>query len=284
MMGYHSSEDQRPLTYWNGYPVYATTLIIAIHVVAFLVTALIITMGAGGMLNYLAFSSVDVLRGGQIWQFLTYGFIHLPETGIWFAIEMLMLFWFGREVEQYLGRKAFLWLYAGLMLLVPVALTIVGFAIPTAYAGSRAVHFAIFVGFAALYPSAMMMFGLAAKWVAIILVALSAVQAIAYHNLPDLVTLVATLGAVMLYIGHHRGQITLPTMDFLKPKPKFSVVRDESPRPRSRRAPVEESEVDAIDPLLDKIARSGLASLTPKERERLEKAREALLKKGPSPR
>jgi hypothetical protein len=146
------------------------------------------------------------------------------------------------------------------------------------------VHFAIFVAFAALYPSAMMMFGLAAKWVAIILVALSAVQAIAYHDLPDLLTLIATLGAVMVYIGHVRGQITLPSMDFLKRKPKFSVVRDEPPRARSRRAPVEESEVDAIDPLLDKIARSGLASLTPKERERLEKAREALMKKGSSPR
>jgi hypothetical protein len=41
----------------------------------------------------------------------------------------------------------------------------------------------------------------------------------------------------------------------------------------------EDEAVDAIDPLLDKIARSGMASLTLKERARLEKAREALMKK-----
>ena len=38
-------------------------------------------------------------------------------------------------------------------------------------------------------------------------------------------------------------------------------------------------EVESIDPLLDKIARTGMASLTAKERTRLEKAREALIRK-----
>ena len=41
-----------------------------------------------------------------------------------------------------------------------------------------------------------------------------------------------------------------------------------------------EEEIDTeVDELLEKIARSGLSSLTSKERKQLEKAREALLKK-----
>jgi hypothetical protein len=45
MLGYDSSEDQRPITYLNGYPIYATTLLIIVHVVAFLLCAMMI--GAG---------------------------------------------------------------------------------------------------------------------------------------------------------------------------------------------------------------------------------------------
>ena len=59
-------------------------------------------------------------------------------------------------------------------------------------------------------------------------------------------------------------------------RPKFRVL----PAPTARSRRVEEpDEVESIDPLLDKIARSGMNSLTAKERARLEKAREALLKK-----
>jgi hypothetical protein len=85
----------------------------------------------------------------------------------------------------------------------------------------------------------------------------------------------------------------------LQRKPRFRVVPSPSERtggfgrsaagapaaPRVRASEINasvrsmqaESEVDA---LLDKIARSGLASLSAAERERLEKARQEMLKKG----
>jgi hypothetical protein len=37
--------------------------------------------------------------------------------------------------------------------------------------------------------------------------------------------------------------------------------------------------IESIDPLLDKIAKHGIGSLTPREREQLEQARAELLKK-----
>jgi membrane associated rhomboid family serine protease len=277
MTGYDSSDDQRPITYFNGYPIYATTLLVIVHVAAFLLCALAVGTGQIPLLSWLAFSSVHVLQGGAVWQFVTYALVHSPAEGIWFAVEMLMLFWFGRQVEQFLGRRDFLRLYVGLWLITPVALTLVGLARPAQHAGSSGLHFAMFVAFAAIYPGALLMFGIAARWFAIILVALYSVQALAFGDLPLLVSLWASTGAAVLYIRWHRGQLTLPSVNVFQRKPKLSVVRAEPAR-TSRAMPAED-EVDEIDPLLDKIAKTGLDSLTAKERARLEKARAALMKR-----
>jgi len=44
---------------------------------------------------------------GFIWQLVSYPFIGKGATGIWFLIELLILFWFARDVYRYLGRKPF---------------------------------------------------------------------------------------------------------------------------------------------------------------------------------
>ena len=53
------------------------------------------------------------------------------------------------------------------------------------------------------------------------------------------------------------------------------------PRPtlQSKPAPPRDDVIESIDPLLDKIAKHGIASLTAREREKLEQARAELLKK-----
>jgi hypothetical protein len=59
----------------------------------------------------------------------------------------------------------------------------------------------------------------------------------------------------------------------LQPKPKFKVV----PKPVPTRR--EEDDIsESVDPILDKIARSGIGSLTPNERRTLDRARDRLLK------
>jgi hypothetical protein len=46
---------------------------------------------------------------GFVWQIGTYPFIGWGLSGIWFLIELLILFWFGRDVFWRLGRQRF-WL------------------------------------------------------------------------------------------------------------------------------------------------------------------------------
>ena len=67
---------------------------------------------------------------------------------------------------------------------------------------------------------------------------------------------------------------------FFQRKPKLRVLPP--PAARSRHAREVEEDDDAmgeVDALLDKIKESGMASLTPRERAKLEEARAALMKK-----
>src|SRR5205814_9826514 len=59
----------------------------------------------------------------------------------------------------------------------------------------------------------------------------------------------------------------------LRPNPKFKVVPNPVPTRR------EEDDIsESVDPILDKIAKSGIGSLTPSERRTLDRARDRLLK------
>ena len=61
----------------------------------------------------------------------------------------------------------------------------------------------------------------------------------------------------------------------ITPKPKYHVVPKTGPR-----RPAESDDVySSIDPILDKITKFGMGSLTPSERRQLNHEREQLLKK-----
>lgn len=53
--------------------------------------------------------SPAVWQRGFLWQLLTYGFTGHGGPSFWFLFQLLMIFWFGRDVFSRLGRKAF-WL------------------------------------------------------------------------------------------------------------------------------------------------------------------------------
>ena len=109
--------------------------------------------------------ALQVLRAGHFWQIATYAFVHPPS--IWFAINLYMLFFFGREVERFIGQRAFILLYVSLVLLPTLFLTIWGLSGRILYGDSSAVHFGIFVAFAAIYPNVELLFRIQVKWVAL---------------------------------------------------------------------------------------------------------------------
>ena len=264
------TDQNGPLTWMGGFPVYFSTVIAGVQGVALILSALAMAAGSEMLLQTLGFSSVAVGRQGFIWQLFTYAFIHTPPYWV-FLIELYLLVVFGREVETHLGRSAFIQLYALLVLAPAVVLTALGWAgWNTVMTGSSALHFGIFVAFALIYPTAEVLFTIQARWVALALLAVNSLQCLALSNYDALAVLAVDCVTACLFVGWRQGRFER------QPAPARR-----SPAPSTRRTEtrpaVDDNPLDAVDPILEKISRHGLGSLTARERERLESARSRLL-------
>jgi membrane associated rhomboid family serine protease len=274
MIADRNAGDTSPITWVGSFPVYASTVLAAVHTVTMVLTALAMFAGAKGLLDALEFSSLAVTGHFAIWQLVTYAFVNPPE--ILFLLQIYLLVAFGREIESFLGRRAFLTVYAALLLLPPAVLTLAGLAgFPSGYAGSSALHFSVFIAFATLYPRAEIFFSIQARWLAAGLLAISVLQALAYAPFPGLVVLLLDAGAAFVLVQFLRGAWTLEDMIPRRPHPHLRIVRE----PEVAAAPEAPAEDATIDAILEKISRSGILSLTSAERSQLEKARANLLAK-----
>jgi rhomboid family protein len=284
MFGVTTSDDYRPVAWMGRYPVDVTTMLVGVHVVCAILTALVFAASHSGVVNYFMFDSAAVWSGAQVWRLITYAFIHLPTGSglLWFAIEMYILFVFGREVERFIGQRAYIALYSVLLLLPVMVLTLWGLWTRTVTASSGALHFAVFVAFATIYPNVEFFLRIKAKWVALILAAIGTLSALAAHDWQTLVVLWTSIGAAFLFIELRGAGPELAWWSALKErlatKPKFHVVP--KTRPRSSSSRMESEDVySSIDPILDKISKFGIGSLTASERRQLDRERERLLKK-----
>ena len=278
MFGVTISDDYRPVAWMGRYPVDVTTILVGLHVAVAVITCILVALGAGSMLNYLAFDSAAVLYAGQAWRILTYAFVHVPSALLWFAVEMYMLFVFGREVERFLGRRAYIALYVVLLIAPAAVLTTWGFWQRSALAGSPALHFGIFVAFATIYPRVELFLRIMAKWVALILAAIYTLQLFAYHAWADLAVVWTSIGAAFLFVELRGAGPELVWLNNLKalgrPKPRLHIVQKST----SRRVVEPDDVYASVDPILDKISKSGIGSLTDAERRQLDRARKRLLK------
>jgi membrane associated rhomboid family serine protease len=269
MIADRNSGNTSPLTWVGAFPVYASTVLAAVHVATMVLTALAFAFGARGVLeSTFSFSSRAVLEHFAAWQVVTYAFVHPPQ--LLFLLEIYLLVVFGREIESFLGRNAFLRLYAVLLLLPPLVLLAAGLAgFSTVFMGSSALHFGVFIAFATLSPSAQILFSIQARWIAVALLAFSALQCLAYSMLTDLSVLLLDSAAAFATVQFLRGQwvIGLPAR-----RSHLRVVRSQD---KSARVTPPAS----IDSILEKISKSGMGSLTPGERAQLEKARAELIEK-----
>src|SRR5437588_1818230 len=277
MFGVTTSDDYRPVTWMGRFPIDVTTILVAMHVGVAILTCLVGAASGGAVLNFMLFDSARVLGAGQIWRLGTYAFVHSPGMRLWFAIEMYMLFVFGREVERFIGQRAYIALYALLLFIPSLLLTVWGLGQRTGLAGSLALHFGIFVAFATIYPAAELLLRITAKWSAVILGAIYVLQLLAYNAWTDLAVLLTSIAVGFCFVRLRGVGPELVWWENLKarlqPKPKFKVVPKSTPARRD-----DDDISESVDPILDKIARSGIGSLTPNERRILDRARDRLLR------
>jgi len=275
MIANRNFEQCEPLTWVGRVPVYLSTAIAFAHAVMMVFTALALASGAEWFFQILSFSPQSAIGKVHLWQFGTYAFVNRPE--IFTLIQLVLLAFFGRDVEKFIGRRSFAWLYAILVLAIPVLLSVLSFlgVESGSYSGSDAVHFAIFVAFALIYPGAEIFFGIQARWIAIALLGIYTLQMLAYRQWISLSILWWECGVSAAWMMREGVRsFSLPSVSTIPVK------RPERRSKPARREPEKEVELyDSIDPILEKIARQGIGSLTRGEREKLERVRAALLEK-----
>ncbi len=275
MIARRSSEFSAPIAWVGRIPVYTVTIIVALHVVGMITAVLMKAFGSMDPASLFGFNTTSVFHDFQFYRCLTYAFIHNPDP--WFILEMVMFYIFGRDVEIFLGRGGFVRLYAGLVLIAPTLLLTISAATGQSLhlLGGWA-NFAVFIAFASLYPNAQILFQITAKMIAWIFLGIAFLQLLAARQTTDMAALFATVS--LAWFAIRRGATVAPR--FLAKLNPAALLRRRS-RPRLRIVKPKESpdpEV-LIDSLLEKISRSGISSLSSRERRQLEQARTALLQK-----
>jgi len=276
-----SFNEDRPVTYFRGYPVYCATILTVTYAIGVLATFFAKAFGSWDLIvSLLAFDSNRSILGGQIWQIVTYSFIDIPS--FFTIIGLIFLYVSAVEIEKYIGKRRFLTLYAVIVLIPVVTLTALGLATttPILYFGQTQIMIGLFIAFCTLYPGVQWGGFLTAKWVAI--------GSLVISSLVDLSSSAwISLGELWLISGFSFGYIRflqrggeLPSFHFaVRKRPNLCVVPKPKPRSRAPAIPAGEGGTAEIDQLLEKISKHGLGSLTAQERDALQRAREKLLRR-----
>jgi membrane associated rhomboid family serine protease len=221
------------------------------------------------------------------WEPLTYGFLHDDSSPWHLVFNMLALWFFGREVEAIMGRMEFFRFYlvsivlAGLVWVVSVNVggRDGGRSVLIGASGAVMAVLAVFIWY---YPrQTVLIWGIlpVPAWALGVLYFMSDVQGAAsgggrVANVAHLAG--AIFGAVYAWRGLDLGGLAEPLSKIWRRSRGLSVFRgDDARRPLvggGREEPDDTDLQQQVDRILEKISRSGESSLTPAERETLERA------------
>jgi membrane associated rhomboid family serine protease len=248
--------------------------LIAANVAMFVAQLVLDAYQPGFVRDYLGISDLGV-RNACAWQFLTAMFLH---DGVWhFAANTLVLYLVGRDVESIVGQRNFLllFLFGGLagelghLFLMPAQ---------TVLFGASGGVIAVLLAYATILPELEI-----ASSSRLLLPAALKAKHIAYA---------AVIVAILLLVIDREGTVTHSAylggcaagwlyahlLGFGRPSIVQRALRQRRATiDRYEQMTAEEFIAEEVDPLLEKISREGMQSLTRAERRTLAKAREKML-------
>lgn len=274
MFGVTTSDDQ-PIAWMGKHPVRLAAFLAAAYLLGIIATVILRTAGVD--LSPFVFHFPTFIRGA-LWQPLTCTFIQ--DVDFFTLFSILFLYWSANEVEKYLGRRRLIQLIALLLLIPPLVISAWSiFGAYWTYFGPYEFAIGLFIALATLYPNLEWFGWIPLKWLALAGILLGSMQQLPRHEWGDLSVLWVICAVSFGFIRLLQRGVSifslLENIQIFKPKPKFHVV----PRSAPRRAVEPENVHDSIDPVLDKISKQGINSLTASERRALDQARARLLKK-----
>lgn len=230
--------------------------------------------------NFLALRGDMFSRPWECWQLITYGFAHDPTSPWHLVFNMVAIWFFGREVEYVLGRGRFLRFYFSAIVisgLVWLASLQIGGGPPAVLIGASGGVMAVLAVFIWFYPrQTVLIWGVlpVPAWALGVLYFVSDLQGAT--NGGGNVAHMAHLGGLafgLLYAwqGHNMSSVTEQFGEklsgWMAARRGMKVYRGDDDHPLDRE---EEVSLQAkVDRILEKISRTGEASLTSKERDTL---------------
>ena len=219
----------------------------------------------------------DAVLHGHVWQLVTYMFLH--QSPLHLLANMLAFYFAGREVEAILGPRHLLGIYFGGGIAGGLAYVASGSTLPLI--GASAAVCATIIAFTTILPemelTVLLLFivpiRLKAKHFAAILVSVMAGLAIFRPNFGN-VSEVAHLGGCLL------GWVYIKQLGYGNPLriQRYFFARRQRAERYARMSPSQFIS-EEIDPILDKISREGIHSLSRNEKKILEKGREKIARK-----
>ncbi len=215
------------------------------------------------------------------WTILTYMFVHANFWHILF--NLIALFFFGPPVEERLGSGEFIKFY----LVCGLGGALLSFLLrfwtgPSLIVGASGAIFGVMLAYAMFWPDApIYIWGILpvkAKWLLAAFVLFDLYGGWARGDGVAHFAHLGGLGAGFLYLKAGGLGVALTTRARKLFRPKLTVIPGSAgapPKPgrRAARAAAEQERIlDDLDRILDKISRSGMASLTPDERKTLDDA------------
>jgi membrane associated rhomboid family serine protease len=225
----------------------------------------------------------------KAWELVTYGFVH-DSTNPWHLVfNMLALWFFGREVEEIMGRAEFVRFYVTAVVLAGIGwLVSVQLGNPVAagrmfLVGASGAVMAVLAVFVWYFPrQTVLLWGVlpVPAWALGVLYFMSDLQGAAsggghVANVAHLTG--AVFGALYAWRGWNLGGIGDLASRWRQSRRRMRVVRPDDDSAADRGRSTREREDDAtlreeVDRILEKISRSGESSLAADERETLARA------------
>ena len=285
-MARYMSRDTEPLAKWRGMPIYLTTIFTAALAVGLIVSAAL-TAAHSPWLTSLKFS-VPVTSWTGWLSVLSYPFIN--HVDFFAPLGLVCFYWWGAGIESHLGRGPLVRLLLILVLLPVAFLSVLSLMEHSSgrLSGNFFLLAGLLVGFATLYPTTEWAGWMPYKYLAFASILCGSLMLVAERDWLRLADLWVVCAGAFFYTRHaiekeYDDHVPLGARvrAWFRRTPKLRIVqRRRDPEEPLTRGDFEDDEPESeMDALLDKIARNGLASLSPNERARLELAREELLKK-----
>ncbi len=205
--------------------------------------------------------SVEGVINGKWWQFVTYAMLH--GTFLHLFLNMLGLFFLGPELERHMGTGRFLLMFAFCSVLGGLGWFVLTYPVEGACVGASGGIFGLIGAFAALFPhrqiTLLVFFVLPVTMPAWLMAVLFGLMQLAYLLNPG--------ASGIAYSAHLAGGIA----GYLFVKVMFRKRNRQLHTMRSMFA-ADSPSSEQIDTILDKVTREGIHTLTPREREQLQKA------------